>query len=265
MITEEGRSMFRTILYEQQKNVAWITLNRPDKLNAFTEEMNKEVRKALTIAEKDPSVRCIVITGAGRAFCSGQDLSDVNESTDHAEFLRERYNPMIEKIAKIEKPIVAAVNGVAAGAGMSLALACDFRLASEKASFIEAFIHIGLIPDSGSLYYLPRLVGHAKALELAVLGEKVSAEQAFELGLVTKVIPQDNWNSEVTDFAERLANLPTKAVGLIKRYLNESSTSTLKDMLEKEAYGQRTAGLTEDHKEGVRAFLEKRKPSFQGK
>ena len=257
--------MYQTIFYEVKNKVAWITLNRADKLNAFTEEMNKEVMNALKSAQRDELVRSIVITGTGRAFCSGQDLGDVSENIDHAEFLRNRYNPMIEKIASIEKPIIAAVNGVAAGAGMSLALACDFRIASEKASFIEAFIHIGLIPDSGSLYYLPRIVGHAKAVELTILGEKINAYEAKELGLVTKVVSFEDWEKETAEFAERLANLPTKAVGLIKRYLHESSTSTLSEMLEKEAFGQRTAGMTEDHKESVVAFKEKRKPEFKGR
>ena len=256
--------MYNTILFEIKQHVAWITMNRPDKLNAFTFEMSKEMNDALKKAERDSDVRAIVITGAGRAFCSGQDIEDIDDDTDHAEFLRERYNPLIERIAKIEKPIIAAVNGVAAGAGMSLALACDFRLASEKASFIEAFIHIGLIPDSGSLYYLPRIVGHAKALELAVLGEKISAEQALDLHLVTRVFSLEDWGAETTAFAERLANMPTKAIGLIKRYLNESMTTELTPMLEKEAYGQRIAGQSEDHREGVAAFSEKRKPEFKG-
>lgn len=256
--------MYETIEYKVENKVCWITMNRPDKLNAFIQQMNSEMFTALRKAERDKEVRCIVITGNSRAFCSGQDLEDVNEDTDHAEFLRGRYNPMIEKIATIEKPIIAAVNGVAAGAGMSVALACDFRIASEKASFLEAFIHIGLIPDSGNLYYLPRIVGHAKAMELAVLGEKVTADQALELGLVTKVVSLEDWEAEVTKFAERLAHMPTKAIGLIKRYLYESSTSTLNEMLEKEAYGQRTAGLTNDHREGVQAFIEKRRPQFNG-
>ncbi|WP_017727866.1 enoyl-CoA hydratase-related protein [Halalkalibacterium ligniniphilum] len=256
--------MDETILYEVKKNVAWITLNRPDKLNAFTEGMNKEIMEALRLVERDQEVRCIVITGAGRAFCSGEDLASVDEHTDHAEFLRKRYNPMIEKLAAIEKPIVAGVNGVAAGAGMSLALACDFRLASDKARFIEAFIHIGLIPDSGSLYYLPKVVGHAKALELAILGEKIDAKEAESLGLVTKCVSIENFESELQIFAEKLAALPTKAVGLIKRYLYESWSRSLPEMLEKEAYGQRIAGLTADHQEGIQSFLEKRSPVFTG-
>ncbi|UOE92462.1 enoyl-CoA hydratase-related protein [Alkalihalobacillus sp. LMS39] len=256
--------MFETITFEKKQHIAWITLHRPDKLNAFTPLMNKEMIKALSQAEKDAQIRAIVITGEGRAFCSGEDLASVGDDTDHAEFLRTRYNPMIEKIVTLEKPIVAAVNGVAAGAGMSLALACDFRLAHEKASFIEAFIHVGLIPDSGSLYFLPRIVGHAKALELAMLGDKVSGMEALKIGLVTKVIADSAWQDDVEAFANKLAGLPTKALGLIKRYMNESYQSSLVEMLEKEALGQRTAGLTNDHKEGLTAFVEKRKAEFKG-
>ncbi|ALF11202.1 enoyl-CoA hydratase-related protein [Parageobacillus thermoglucosidasius] len=257
--------MYETIHYEVRDRVAWLTLNRPDKLNALTEQMNKEITKALKQAANDENVRCLVITGAGRAFCSGEDLGGVTEEMDHGEVLRTRYAPMMQTLYHVEKPVVAAVNGVAAGAGMSLALACDFRLVSEKASFVEAFIHVGLIPDAGNLYYLPRLIGHAKALELAVFGEKISAPKAAELGLATAVVPEQSWEEEVQRFAGRLANMPTKAVGLIKRYLRESWHCTFEDYLEKEAYGQRIAGLTEDHREGIRAFFEKRPPSFQGK
>jgi 2-(1,2-epoxy-1,2-dihydrophenyl)acetyl-CoA isomerase len=257
--------LYETILYEVRNGVAYLTLNRPDKLNAFTEQMNKEIEKALKQAAADEEVRCLVITGAGRSFCSGEDLGGVTEGLDHGEVLRKRYMPMMKQIHRFEKPTIAAVNGVAAGAGMSLALACDFRLASEKASFIEAFIHVGLIPDAGNLYYLPRLVGHAKALELAILGEKVTAQEAKELGLVTRVISNETWEEEVHSFAEKLATMPTKAIGLIKRYLNESWNCTFEQYLEKEAYGQRIAGLTQDHHEGVHAFFEKRKPVFKGK
>lgn len=256
--------MFETVIYEVRKQVAYITLNRPDKLNAFTEQLNKEIKQATQEAAKNPDVRAIVLTGAGRAFCSGEDLAGVTEQMDHGEVLRNRYNPMLREINKCEKPIVAAVNGVAAGAGMSLALACDFRLASEKASFVESFIHVGLIPDAGNLYYLPRMIGHAKAMELAVLGEKLTAIRAKEYGLVTEVIPLDSWEEEVTAFAERLANMPTRAIGLIKKNLKASWHSSLEEFLERDAEGQRIAGLTADHKEGIQSFIEKRKSVFKG-
>ncbi|WP_421383826.1 enoyl-CoA hydratase-related protein [Bacillus salacetis] len=257
--------MFETILYEVSNGVAWIRMNRPDKLNAFIAQMNAEIAKALKQSSRDEAVRAVVITGEGRAFCSGQDLSEVTEDMDHGEVLRNHYGPMVKELAACEKPVIAAVNGVAAGAGMSLALACDFRLLSEKASFVEAFIHVGLVPDSGNLYYLTRLVGHAKALELAVFGEKITAEKAEQLGLANKVIGLDDWEAEVKAYAEKLASMPTKAIGLIKRYLNESYNSSLEEYLEKEAYGQRIAGQSSDHREGVTAFMEKRKPVFQGK
>ncbi|MBG9450609.1 enoyl-CoA hydratase [Cytobacillus firmus] len=257
--------MFETVKYEVGNGVAWITLNRPDKLNAFTEQLNKEVQHSVKQASRDKEVRCLVITGEGRAFCSGQDLQGVNEDMDHGEVLRQFYNPMVMEIHRCEKPIIAAVNGVAAGAGMSLALACDFRLLSEKASFLEAFIHVGLVPDAGNLYFLPKLIGHAKAMELAVLGEKINAEEAKELGLATKVIPMEQWQAEITAFAEKVANMPTAAIAVIKKNLKASWESTLEESLERDAQGQRIAGLTLDHKEGVAAFMQKRKPVFQGK
>lgn len=257
--------MFETVKYEVANGVAWISLNRPDKLNAFTEQLNKEVQQSIKQASRDKEVRCLVITGEGRAFCSGQDLQGVNEDMDHGEVLRRFYNPMVLELHKCKKPVIAAVNGVAAGAGMSLALACDFRLLSDKASFLEAFIHVGLVPDAGNLYFLPKLIGHAKAMELAVLGEKVNAQEAKELGLATKVIPMEKWQDEITAFAERLAGMPTAAIAIIKKNLKASWESTLEECLERDAQGQRLAGLTLDHKEGVAAFMQKRKPVFQGK
>ncbi|WP_338779615.1 enoyl-CoA hydratase-related protein [Metabacillus sp. FJAT-52054] len=257
--------MYEAIKFETKNGVAWLTLNRPDKLNAFTAQMNKEITQALKGAASDEAIRCVVITGEGRAFCSGEDLGSIGEETNHGDILRNRYNPMVRALAAFEKPVIAAVNGVAAGAGFSLALACDFRIASEKASFIQSFIHVGLVPDSGNHYYLPRIVGTAKALELAILGEKVAAQQAKDLGLVYRVTEPELLQQEVTAFAERLAAMPTAAIGLIKRAIRDSFTSSLDDMLEKEAQYQRIAGLSADHREGTTAFLEKRKPQFSGK
>lgn len=256
--------MYENIQYNIENGVAVIELNRPDKLNAFNSVMIREITAALKEANKDPQVRCLMITGAGRGFCSGQDLADVNEDMNLGEILRTQYTPMVKQLRAIEKPIVAAVNGVAAGAGFSLALACDFRIVSEKASFVNAFIHVGLIPDAGNLYYLQNLIGYAKAAELSILGEKISAEKALELGLVTKVFPAETWKDEAVKFSEYLANMPTKAIGLIKRSLKWANDLSFDDYLEKEAEGQQIAGSTKDHLEGVQAFMEKRKPVFSG-
>lgn len=257
--------MYETIVYQVENGVAAIELNRPDKINAFNSVMLKELTAALKAANKDPEVRCLMITGRGRGFCSGQDLADVHEDMNLGDILRTQYTPMIKQLRAIEKPVVAAVNGVAAGAGFSLALLCDFRIASEKASFVNAFIHVGLIPDAGNLYYLQNLIGYAKAAELSILGEKVSAEKALELGLVTKVVPEEEWSEEIVKFSQHLANMPTKAIGLIKRNLRWAEELSFNDYLEKEAEGQEIAGNTKDHHEGVRAFIEKRKPVFIGK
>lgn len=256
--------MYETIIYEANNGVGWLTLNRPEKLNAFTETVNKELVDVLKKVEREKQVRALVITGNGRAFCAGQDLGSVTEDVNFGDVLRKGYNPTIKRLVSLEKPTIAMVNGAAAGAGMSLALACDFRIASEHASFIQAFINIGLVPDSGSLYFLPRLVGYAKAMELAVLGEKVKAQEAKELGIVTKVVPAEELEEATRAFAERLAGMPTKAIGLIKRYMHQSFETRLDQMLEWEALAQRTAGLTEDYHEGVTAFLEKRKPTYRG-
>ncbi|MGD6901171.1 enoyl-CoA hydratase/isomerase family protein [Bacillus infantis] len=256
--------MYQTIIYEAEGKIAWIRLNRPEKLNAFTADLNSEIGQALREAGSDPRIRAVVITGEGRAFCSGEDLGSVSENTDHGEILRKRYNPMVMELYQCEKPVIAAVNGVAAGAGMSLALACDFRLVSDKASFIQSFIHVGLIPDAGNMFFLPRLIGQAKALELALLGEKVSAEEALRLGLATRIIPHESWEEGVRLFADRAAALPTAAAGLIKKQLKDCWELNLNDYLEEDAKGQRMAGLTRDHQEGVQAFLEKRKAAFIG-
>ncbi|MFJ8063731.1 enoyl-CoA hydratase-related protein [Psychrobacillus sp. NPDC096426] len=256
--------MFETIRYHVKDGIAWLYFNRPDKLNAFIAQMNREVKDAVKAATFDDQVRCIVITGEGRAFCSGQDLAEVDENMDLGQVLRDQYGPMIKQIRLCEKPIVAAVNGVAAGAGFSLALACDFRLVSERASFLNAFIHVGLIPDSGNLYYLTQLVGQSKAVELSILGEKVQATDAVAMGLANRLIPLESWEQDVSAFAERLAALPTKAIGLTKRSLNALIDLSFEDYLELEAQGQRIASLTKDHREGVQAFMEKRKPVFSG-
>lgn len=257
--------MYETITYRIENGVAWLTLNRPDKLNAFTSQMNKEIQEAIKKSASSDEVRVIVITGEGRAFCSGQDLSGMDENSNLGQVLRDQYGPMMKQISNCEKPIIAAVNGVAAGAGFSLALACDFRLVSEKASFINAFVNIGLIPDSGNLYYLSRIIGHAKALELSVFGEKVSAAEAEKIGLATKVIGVEDWNEQVTAFVENIADRPTKAISLIKRYLEASYHLSFEEFLKEEAEGQRIAGLTKDFQEGVSAFLEKRKAVFIGR
>lgn len=256
--------MGETVTYEVKNKVAWLTLNRPDQLNAFTETMNKEIIQYLKTAGRDGQVRALVITGAGRAFCAGEDLKSLDENAELGEIIRTRYTPMLLELTKFEKPVIAAVNGASAGAGFSLALACDFRIASEKASFLNAFINIGLVPDTGNIYYLTRLVGNAKALELSILGEKIPAHEAEAIGLVTKVVSHEELETETQAFAERLAQMPTKAIGLIKRMVRKSNDATLEEYLEYEAYAQTIAGRTNDFKEGVRAFLEKRQPEFQG-
>jgi 2-(1,2-epoxy-1,2-dihydrophenyl)acetyl-CoA isomerase len=256
---------FETLLVEKKGKVLTITLHRPKAYNAFTEQMNREIVKALRAATKDERVTCIVITGSGKAFCSGQDLAGVDENTNHASFLRERYHPMLQALKETPKPVIAAINGTAAGAGMGLAFACDFRLMKHNAKLVSAFMNIGLIPDSGFLYMLPRLVGYGRALEIAALGKPLLAEESLKLGIVTEVINEDEWDVKVEEFAERVANLPTKAFSLIKRYMLDSMHTEYETFLEQESFAQRIAGLTEDHQEGLRAFVEKRKPNFTGR
>jgi 2-(1,2-epoxy-1,2-dihydrophenyl)acetyl-CoA isomerase len=257
---------FETILYEKQNGVATITLNRPQALNAFTPQMNLEFQDALKDADQDQAARCILITGAGRAFCAGQDLKGrtPDQKGSLGESLRERYNPMILRMRRTEKIVIAAVNGVAAGAGCNLALACDLRIASAEARFIQAFVRVGLAPDSGGSFFLPRLVGLSKALELLLLGEPVDADEALRIGLVAKVVPSDELLQVAADIAGRIARGP-RSIGLIKRAVNRSLLPELEAQLEYEAKLQEIAGRSADYDEGVRAFLEKRAPVFTGK
>lgn len=258
------------ILIENRGTVRVVTLNRPDVLNSFNLALLNELGKAIRDAERDAAVRCVVITGAGRGFCAGQDLADVAErykGTEPIELgahLRKNYHATIVKIRSMEKPVVAAVNGVAAGAGCSLALACDMRVAAESASFIEAFVNVGLVPDSGSTFMLPRLIGVSRALEMAITGRKVKADEALRIGLVNQVASDAELMNETMKLASKLAELPPRAIGLTKRAMNAAWSNDLETQLEYEAQLQTTAGQTTDHREGVAAFLEKRSPKFTG-
>ncbi|MCH2133171.1 MAG: enoyl-CoA hydratase-related protein [Phycisphaerales bacterium] len=263
-------TQYETIAVATADQVATITLNRPDVLNAFNDAFSKEMIDALKNAERDPDVHVIVITGSGRAFSSGQDLEDLKHKyvpghvPELGEDLRRRYDPMITRIRSMSKPVVASVNGVAAGAGCSLALACDLRIASEHASFIEVFVNVGLVPDSASTWTLPRLVGWGRAMDMCLTGRKVKADEALAIGLVNAVVSADDLEAETRTLATHLASLPAQALSLTKRLMNESYGRTLGEQLEAEAFAQDTAGKTSDHFEGVTAFIEKRKPNFTG-
>lgn len=257
---------FKAILYQVDNGIATITLNRPDVFNAFDDTQSYELQDALKLAKRDKEVRVIVLTGAGKAFCSGQDLKAIANAENRSlrDSLDKRYNPIIKAMRSMPKPIIGRINGVAAGAGCSLALACDFVVASEYASFIEVFINVGLVLDSGSSYFLPRLVGSARAFEMSTMGNKVKAEQALEWGMINRVAKADELDSVVDEVAQYYANAPTKAVALMKQMLNKSFHSDLGEMLEYEACCQEIAGNSADYKEGVSAFNEKRKPKFTG-
>jgi 2-(1,2-epoxy-1,2-dihydrophenyl)acetyl-CoA isomerase len=258
----------QSLLTTHQDSVLTLTLNRPEVFNALDAGLLRDLTEALRAAERDDSVRAVVLAAAGRAFCSGQDLKSLDElapagQTPHfGPWLRKHYNPLVLRMRRMEKPIVAAVNGVAAGAGMSLALACDLRIASTEASFAEVFSRIGLVPDSGSLYFLPRLLGSGRAMELCLLGDRVDAQQALELGLVNQVVAPEDLHPATHEIAARLATGASKAIALIKRALNRTYEASLEQMLEYEADLQEIAGRSADFREGVLAFSEKRQPRF---
>ena len=260
---------FQTLLFSVQNGICSVTLNRPDVYNALNEQMKKDLNDAFREAEKDNAIRCIVLRGSGdKAFCSGQDLKEHSGAENRRSLkqsLETMYNPLIRRMRTMEKPIVGVLNGVAAGAGMSIALACDLRIMAENARLIEVFVRIGLVPDSGSHWFLPRLVGMAKAFEYASLGQDITAAEAERVGLVNKVVPFAELDSVAAELAAKLAKAPTKAIGLIKRTLNKALGSDLDTLLAYEATIQEIASLTEDHAEGVKAFLEKRPPQFKGR
>lgn len=255
-----------SILFEIQENVAVIRFNRPDVFNSFNKEMALELQAKLDECEANSAVRAIFITGEGRAFCAGQDLQEVTDPNgpELNSIVRDHYNPIIARIRNIEKPIVAAVNGVAAGAGANIALACDVCVATESASFIQAFSKIGLIPDSAGTFFLPRLIGFQKASALMMLGDKISANEAEKMGMIYSSYTDDSFAEESMKLAIKLSKMPTKGLGLTKRALNLSMISDLDTQLQTEEVLQTEAGSTYDYNEGVAAFLEKRKPMFKG-
>ena len=261
---------YETILVEKKDQITRITLNRPAALNSFNDMMGEEFYAALKETERDEDTRCIIVTGAGRAFSAGEDVSGLKDrycGGSHpslGDHLRKKYHPMILRIRNMEKPIIARINGIAAGSGASIALACDIRIASEDAGLKQAFIGVGLVPDSGSSYFLSRTVGPGRALELIMTGRTVGAKEAENLGLINQVVPTAELDKAVDDFAVKLANGPTKALGLSKRVVNQVTKLELVDALEYEALNQDIAGKTKDHLEAVRAFLEKRHPKFSG-
>ncbi len=261
---------YETIKTTTSNGVLWITLNRPDKLNAFNEQMGVDLLEALKDGERAPEVRCLVLIGEGRAFSVGEDLNTNRTMMESGkpvllgEVVKRKYNPIVQRIRKMDKPVLGAVNGITAGAGLGLALACDLRAASDKATFHEAFIKAGLVPDSGTSFWLTRILGLGKAMEVGLLGEPIDATKALNLGLVNWVFPDDLFRAETAKIAEKLARGPTKAMGLTKRALNRAVVVDMDSTLEYEMYLQDIAGRTRDHIEGVKAFFDKRDPSFTG-
>ncbi|EMT0559414.1 2-(1,2-epoxy-1,2-dihydrophenyl)acetyl-CoA isomerase PaaG [Providencia stuartii] len=258
------------ILTTLENGVLTITLNRPDRLNSFNDEMHRQLSDALKIAERDDTVRCLVITGAGRGFCAGQDLNNRNVSVseqapDLGYSVETFYNPLIRRLTSLPKPIICAVNGVAAGAGAAIALAGDIVIAAKSASFIQSFCRLGLVPDSGGSWFLPQLAGHARAMGMALLGDKISAEQALQWGMIWQVTENDELTTTVNQLAQHLATQPTYGLGLIKKAIYRAATNTLDEQLDLERDLQRLGGRSEDYREGVDAFLNKREPKFKGR
>jgi len=260
---------YETIQFDIRDGYAAITLSRSEVLNSFNALMHEELKAAIKSADKDPAVRCLLLTGAGRGFCAGQDLGDRNTAPEAAppdlgHTLDTSYNPLMRQLTGLEMPVICAVNGVAAGAGANIALACDIVLAARSASFIQAFCKIGLIPDSGGTWTMPRLVGQARAMGLALLGDKVSAEQAEQWGMIWRCVDDEALMGEAEQLAARLATQPTKGLALIKRAIRASAGNSFSEQLDLERDLQSIAGRSHDYREGVAAFLEKRKPQFRG-
>jgi len=260
---------FETILFEIRDGAARLTLNRPAKLNSFNVQMHTEIRAALTEIETSKEVRVLVITGAGRAFCAGQDLSDralaPDKAVDLGASIGRDYAPLVRRLRSLEMPVICAVNGVAAGAGANLVFACDIAIAAKSASFVESFSKLGLVPDTGGTYFLPRLIGTARAMGFALLGEKVSAEQAAEWGLIWKCVDDDEFAAAIDKLAAHFATAPTRGLARIKQAIYRSGEQTLDRQLDLERDFMRELGYSEDFREGVAAFLEKRTPRFKGK